>query len=72
MRGPKKSKLIIGTANFGAEYGIKNHSGRLSDDKLVDIIATADLYGISTFDTANSYGDSEEGWEILNSAPRIS
>jgi len=53
------SKLIIGTANFGSQYGLKNNSVKLSKNNLLKIINHADNIGINTFDTAQEYGDSE-------------
>lgn len=54
------SKLAIGTANFGLEYGITNISGRLNDAELGKIIREAKLSKVTLFDTAQGYGDSEE------------
>ena len=53
------SKLIIGTANFGARYGLKNNSSKLSQGQLLKIINIANNFGINKFDTAQEYGNSE-------------
>lgn len=53
------SKLAIGTANFGFNYGIKNTSGKVSDNELNLIVEYAHSAGITTYDTAQAYGDSE-------------
>lgn len=54
------SKLAIGTANFGLDYGLNNVSGKVSDHELSSIIEFALQSGIKTIDTAQTYGDSEE------------
>ena len=54
------SKLAIGTANFGLEYGVTNNNGRLSDAEIKNIMQEAKISNVTTFDTAQGYGDSEE------------
>ena len=54
------SKLIIGTANFGMDYGISNPSGKLSDKKITRIFEAGQNCGIDTMDTAQAYGDAEK------------
>jgi aryl-alcohol dehydrogenase-like predicted oxidoreductase len=54
-----RSKLVLGSANFGLDYGLANNSGKLSDQDLNQIINTAKLSGINTIDTAQTYGDCE-------------
>jgi aryl-alcohol dehydrogenase-like predicted oxidoreductase len=54
------SKLAIGTANFGLAYGVTNNNGRLSDIEIKNIMDVAKSSKITTFDTAQGYGDSEE------------
>ncbi|MEO0152065.1 MAG: aldo/keto reductase [candidate division WOR-3 bacterium] len=54
-----KDKLIIGTANFGLDYGIKNKK-KLKDEEIFDILQfayTKDIFGI---DTARAYGNAEQ------------
>lgn len=53
-----KSRLCIGTANFGLEYGIANKSGKLSDTAIKAILKLAQVNNIVSFDTAEAYGDS--------------
>jgi len=53
------SKLALGTANFGLNYGLANPSGRLSDAELEKIIKVSEGAGINLVDTAQAYGDSE-------------
>lgn len=52
-------KLILGTANFGQQYGITNKYS-LRDDEVFEILDRAQNLGISTLDTASAYGQSEE------------
>lgn len=53
------SKLILGSANFGQNYGINNIHGRISNAELIKILDTASKYGVTLIDTAQTYGDSE-------------
>ena len=53
------NKLILGTVQFGLDYGINNSAGLPSLDKVYSIFNQA--YGhILSLDTANGYGISEE------------
>ena len=54
------SRLILGTAQLGMDYGIANTSGKPGEELSLDIIKTALRAGITVFDTASSYGDSED------------
>lgn len=54
------NKLILGTAQFGLDYGINNNRGRLSDDEAFGILSKAKEEGILYVDTAAAYGDAEE------------
>ena len=53
-------KLILGTANFGQEYGIVNQSGKIADSEILKIIELALNSGITKFDTAIGYGDAQK------------
>lgn len=53
-------KIIIGTAQFGSNYGIANKSGKVSDMDVKNILGEAIKYGVNTIDTAINYGDSEK------------
>ena len=52
-------KLIIGTANFGLDYGIVSGKGKVSSTEVYNILNIAINHGIKTFDTATGYGDAE-------------
>ena len=54
------SKIIIGTANFGIDYGIKNTDGKVSDIELNQIVKTMQATGIDKFDSAIDYLESHQ------------
>jgi aryl-alcohol dehydrogenase-like predicted oxidoreductase len=54
------NQYILGTAQLGQHYGIANTSGQPDTEDAVAIIRTAINYGISFFDTAHAYGESEQ------------
>lgn len=53
------SKMMLGTVQFGLDYGIANTAGKPSYETARDIIKTAFENGIDSIDTAAGYGDSE-------------
>lgn len=53
------SRLSLGTVQLGMEYGIANTTGKPDLASCRTIVAAALAGGITTFDTAPSYGDSE-------------
>lgn len=54
-----KSKIVLGTVQFGLQYGI-NSAGRPNGDAVRNILAEAANGGITTLDTSSAYGISEE------------
>ena len=50
--------LAIGTAQFGLNYGVTNHRGRVTKDVVSNILKRVNEYGINT-DTAQDYGEAE-------------
>lgn len=54
------SRLVLGTAQFGLNYGIANKVGKPSKEQVKEILLTAFELGINVLDTANAYGDSEK------------
>jgi len=56
----KISKLTLGTAQFGHKYGIANINGKPDFNTSIKILNFAWKNGINTFDTAPTYGNSEE------------
>lgn len=53
------SKLVLGTVQFGLQYGV-NSAGRPSEDAVKSILTEASKGGITTLDTSSAYGNSEE------------
>jgi aryl-alcohol dehydrogenase-like predicted oxidoreductase len=54
------NKIILGTVQFGINYGINNSSGKISFDNVCKILNYSNLNGITQLDTAAAYGDSEQ------------
>lgn len=52
--------IVLGTAQFGMDYGIANDVGRPADEALADTLACFAANGGNTLDTAVNYGDCEE------------
>lgn len=59
-------KLMIGTAQFGRQYGIANKSGIVTAHEAFNIIKMAIDNGINWVDTAHDYGNSEKLIGILS------
>lgn len=53
-------KMVLGTAQFGMDYGITNIRGKPSKKEIFGIINLAWEKGVRRFDTAPVYGRSEE------------
>lgn len=52
-------RLILGTAQFGLNYGISNRHGQLAQGEVGALLGKAAEAGITTLDTAAAYGESE-------------
>lgn len=73
------SRLALGTAQFGLEYGIANSRGQVPPDEVARIMAVAREEGVGTLDTAMSYGTSEavlgqvgvHGWRVISKLPPL-
>lgn len=52
-------KLALGTVQFGMDYGVSNHSGKIHINDVRYIVNKAISSGVCLFDTAPSYGESE-------------
>lgn len=59
------SKLVLGTVQFGCQYGI-NSEGRPSSDQVRDILDYASFKGIHILDTSSAYGNAEDILGKLN------
>ena len=53
------SKLILGTVQFGLDYGVNNTAGKPSKENIKSILDSAYNSGIKLLDTAEAYGDSQ-------------
>lgn len=53
------NKLVVGTAQFGQDYGVTNNNGQVAIDEAFKILKKARSYNALSVDTASSYGDSE-------------
>jgi aryl-alcohol dehydrogenase-like predicted oxidoreductase len=53
-------RVILGTAQFGLDYGISNRRGIVDHGEIERILDVAHERGIRTLDTASAYGDAEE------------
>lgn len=53
------NKFILGSANFGLNYGVANGHGKLSYDKINEIVLAAEKHNIRSIDTAPAYGNAE-------------
>lgn len=52
-------RLVIGTAQWGSDYGVTNHSGQLSDATVAQILDGMNKSLIQDLDTAAAYGNAE-------------
>lgn len=52
--------MVIGSAQFGMNYGITNVSGEIKTPNITKILDSCLRNNITTIDTANSYGDAEK------------
>lgn len=72
-------KLALGTVQFGLNYGVANHSGRISDAEARAILLQASECGFDTLDTAIAYGESErvlgdlgiDRWRVVTKLPAV-
>ena len=55
-----KNKIVIGTAQFGFNYGITNLRGKPSHLEIKKILNFCKKNKLTNFDTANAYGLSEK------------
>ncbi|MFT7900756.1 MULTISPECIES: aldo/keto reductase [Flavobacteriaceae] len=56
----KLDKIILGTVQFGLDYGINNSVGKPSRQKIAEILDLAYDKGIKILDTAEAYGNSHQ------------
>jgi aryl-alcohol dehydrogenase-like predicted oxidoreductase len=51
--------LVLGTVQFGADYGVTNTSGQCSPEEVIAILDQAIDLGVKLLDTAPEYGNAE-------------
>lgn len=54
------SRICLGAAQLGMDYGINNITGKPSQEESRSIVRTAVENGVTAFDTAPAYGESEK------------
>jgi spore coat polysaccharide biosynthesis protein SpsF (cytidylyltransferase family)/aryl-alcohol dehydrogenase-like predicted oxidoreductase len=57
--GKLQSQLTLGSVQLGMEYGIANRTGRPAKATAVAMVRSAVAHGVTTLDTARTYGESE-------------
>ncbi|MBC7474842.1 MAG: aldo/keto reductase [Candidatus Sericytochromatia bacterium] len=74
------NKIVIGSVQFGMDYGINNLSGKTSKEDVFIILDYVNKNGIKHIDTSYLYGDSEavlgcyehiENFKIVSKCPSI-
>jgi len=73
------SRIALGTAQFGLDYGVANSSGRVSYEDVSLIVSKARSHGLRMLDTAVAYGQSEailgqigvSEWQVVSKLPEI-
>ncbi|WP_424096627.1 aldo/keto reductase [Moorena producens] len=80
MKSPsEKTKLALGTVQFGLPYGVANQQGQVSLEEANAILNQAWSAEIDTLDTAIAYGSSEQRlgdmgvnhWRIVSKLPSL-
>ena len=52
-------RIVLGTVQFGLDYGINNTQGEIQKGEAFDILKFAHQNGLDTLDTAAAYGSAE-------------
>jgi aryl-alcohol dehydrogenase-like predicted oxidoreductase len=76
---PGVERLALGTAQLGLPYGVANRGARVSSVEARRIVDRASAAGVTTLDTAMSYGDSEgrlgdigvQRWRVVSKLPAV-
>ena len=55
-----RSKIVLGSAQFGMPYGVNNQRGQIPKAEIFEILSLGRSSGLCLIDTAGAYGDSEE------------
>jgi aryl-alcohol dehydrogenase-like predicted oxidoreductase len=73
------AELVLGTAQFGLDYGIVNSSGKVSAAEIRTMLDLARASGVVGIDTAAAYGDAEQvlgrcgvaGFRVVTKVPHL-
>ena len=73
------SRIALGTAQFGSEYGVANNAGAMVLKEARAILDLAESYGVDILDTAIAYGTSEhnlgeigiESFQVITKLPAL-
>jgi aryl-alcohol dehydrogenase-like predicted oxidoreductase len=60
MRDARPAELVLGSVQLGVTYGVANRTGKPSRAAALRLVSKAVDAGVTKFDTARAYGDSEE------------
>ena len=60
MRGGRPAQLVLGSVQLGLAYGAANRTGKPSHPAALRLLQRAADAGVTSFDTARTYGDAEE------------
>jgi spore coat polysaccharide biosynthesis protein SpsF len=60
MRAPRPAELVLGSVQLGLPYGAANRTGQPSRAAALRLVHRAADAGITNFDTARAYGESED------------
>lgn len=60
FKSSEVSRLCLGCAQLGMDYGVANRTGGISEDEALSILHFAVDHGINALDTAQAYGESEK------------
>ena len=58
--GERAAELVLGSVQLGLAYGVANKTGKPTYKAALQLVRLAADFGITQFDTARAYGDSEE------------
>jgi aryl-alcohol dehydrogenase-like predicted oxidoreductase len=56
----KSNKIVLGSAQFGLDYGISNNSGKIKKEEVGKIVNFSNNNNINFIDTAPIYGNAEQ------------
>jgi aryl-alcohol dehydrogenase-like predicted oxidoreductase len=60
MRERRPAELVLGSVQLGMAYGVANRTGKPERATALSLVSRAADAGVTQFDTARAYGDSEE------------